>query len=342
MDADRDAPAASMPRVDAVAKVLGRTRYVADERLPPGTLHAAWVGSAVACGRARAANLEAVRALPGVSLVLTHAEMPRLLPHPRAGEPAWFGEDTAPMQDDAVHHVGQPVAIIAAGTPEQAEHAARALRFSYEAEPPVLGFEGEASWPGHFGEIELQVQRGDAAAAFASSPVKVQGTYDNPLNYHAAMELPAAVAAWSGDRLELWVTCRGVMEMRKVVAHAFGLAAEHVRVLCPYVGGAFGSKGWLFHHAVLTAATARIAGRPVRLVLTRGQTFDTQGHRGLTRQAVALGAACDGRLEAIRQDVTAQTSSIARFTELAGAMTPRIYACPALQVTHRLVRANVS
>ena len=342
MSADWDAPAVSMPRVDAMDKVLGRTRYVADERLPPGTLHAAWAGSAVARGRARAINLEAVRMLPGVSLVLTHAEMPRLLPHPRANESAWFGEDTAPMQDDYIHHVGQPLAIVAAGTPEQAEHAARALRFSYEAEPPVLGFDGEASWPEHFGELELQVRRGDAVAAFASSPVKVQHVYDNPLNYHAAMELPAAVAAWSGDRLDLWVTCRGVIEMRKVVAHAFGLAAEHVRVLCPYVGGAFGSKGWLFHHAVLTAAAARVAGRPVRLVLTRGQTFDTQGHRGLTRQTVALGATRDGRLAAIRQDVTAQTSYLARFTELAGAMTPRIYACPAVQVSHRLVRANVS
>lgn len=161
-----------MPRVDAIAKVLGRTRYVADERLPPSTLHAAWVGSAVARGRARAINLDAVRVLPGVALVLTHADMPRLLPHPRADEPAWFGEDTAPMQDDIVHHVGQPIAIVAAETAEQAEHAARALHFSYEAETPVLGLDGEASWPTHFGELELQVQRGDAAAAFESSPVR--------------------------------------------------------------------------------------------------------------------------------------------------------------------------
>ena len=189
-------PGVTMPRVDATQKVLGATRYTSDMPLPPGTLHAAWVGSEVARGRLRTANLDAVRRMPGVSLVLTHRDMPRMAPPPEAGKPAWFGENTAPMQDDRVHYLGQPVAVVVAATPQQADHAARALRITYDTEPPVLGLAGEASMPEAFGaETELQVRRGNAEAVLASAPVGIERTYDTAANHHAPMELPAAVAA---------------------------------------------------------------------------------------------------------------------------------------------------
>lgn len=336
-------PGVTMPRVDATQKVLGATRYTSDMPLPPGTLHAAWVGSEVARGRLRTANLDAVRRMPGVSLVLTHRDMPRMAPPPEAGKPAWFGENTAPMQDDRVHYLGQPVAVVVAATPQQADHAARALRITYDTEPPVLGLAGEASMPEAFGaETELQVGRGNAEAVLASAPVGIERTYDTAANHHAPMELPAAVAAWDGDRLDLWVTSRGVMQMRTVVSHAFGLPAGQVRIVCSFVGGAFGAKGWLFDHALVTAAAARVAGRPVRLVLTREQMFASQGRRAITRQTVALGASQDGQLSAIRHDTTSQTSGIAQFAEKCGALTPQVYAAPALLVSHRITQANVS
>ncbi|MBC7801333.1 MAG: xanthine dehydrogenase family protein molybdopterin-binding subunit [Gemmatimonadaceae bacterium] len=332
----------SMPRVDAVQKVLGATRYTADAPALPGLLHAAWVGSQVARGRIRGANLDSVGRMPGVSMVLTHLTMPRLAPPPEAGKPAWFGENTAPMQDDRVHYLGQPIAVVLAATPEQADHAARALRVTFEAEPPVLGLDGPAAMPELFSDTKLQVTRGAVAAGLANSPVRIEETYDTVANHHAPIELPSAVAAWTGDRLDLWVTSRGVVQMRTVVSHAFGLPDEHVVIRCPFVGGAFGAKGWLFDHALLTAAASRVAGRPVRLVLTREQMFESQGRRAIARQMVALGASREGTLGALRHDSMTQTSEIAMFAEKCGAVTPHLYAVPALQVSHRVSPANVS
>ena len=332
-----------MPRVDAVHKVRGATLYTADETPPPGTLHAAWVGSQVARGSIRTTNFDEIGRMPGVSLVLSHCNMPRLAPPPQTGKPGWFGEATAPMQDAEVRYFGQPVAAVLAGTPEQADHAARAVRIGYDTEPPVLDLAGEQVWLERFGaEIELQVRRGDPAAALAAAAVGVEHGYETAANHHAAMELPAAVAAWEGDRLDLWITTRGVLQMRTVVSHCFGLPDAQVRVLCRFVGGAFGSKGWLYDHALVTAAAARVAGRPVRLVLTREQTFETQGRRPMTRQTVALGASAAGRLNAIRHETTSQTSMVAQFTELAGTVTPQLYAAPALLVSHGITPANVS
>ena len=332
-----------MPRVDAVQKVRGAARYTGDELLPPGTLHAAWVGSTVARGTIRTSNFDEIERMPGVSLVLSHRNMPRLAPPPQTGKPGWFGETMAPMQDDQVQYMGQPVGVVLAATPEQADHAARAVRIGYDAEPPILGLAGEQLRLERFGaEIELQVRRGDPVAAFAAAAVSVAHDYETAANHHATIELAAAVARWEGDRLDLWTTTRGVLQMRTVVAHCFGLPAGQVRVLCRFVGGAFGSKGWLYDHALVTAAAARLAGRPVRLVLTREQAFESQGRRAMTRQFVALGASQAGELGVIRHETVSQTSMLAQFTELAGTVTPQLYAAPALLVSHAIAPAHVS
>ena len=104
----------------------------------------------------------------------------------------------------------------------------------------------------------------------------------------------------------------------------FGLAKNQVRVISPFVGGAFGAKG-LWNHQILAIAAAKLAKRPVRIMMTRAGVYRATGGRAPTEQRVALGADASGRLEAIihngysvKPDIASATrpsaSPLARFT----------------------------
>src|SRR5439155_1742327 len=179
--------------------------------------------------------------------------------------------------------------------------------------------------------------RGDAAKALGGAAVKVEATYRTPVEHHHPVEPAATVAEWRGDALTLHDSSRWVHATRKVVAGVFGLPPDNVRVVAPFVGGAFGSKGFTWQHNLLAAAAAKVVGRPVKLVLTRRQMATLAGHRPETIQTVALGVAKDGRLTALRH---ATTSPVADFAEPCGTLSKHLYPCPAVAVTHRVVRVN--
>ena len=114
-------------------------------------------------------------------------------------------------------------------------------------------------------------------------------------------------------------SAQGIFVVQAALAAAFGLPADHVHVSCPFVGGGFGCKGFVHPHQLLTAAAARVLGRPVQLVLPRGQMFTGCGHQPATRQSVALGAAREGRLTAAEHDsvnAAARADDYAEFGEL--------------------------
>lgn len=120
------------------------------------------------------------------------------------------------------------------------------------------------------------------------------------------------------------------------MASALGLAPELVRVLSPWTGGGFGSKGHVWPHQIIAAMAARAVGGGVRLVLTRAQSFTSHGYQPATRQTVTLGATTDGRLLAIRHASVNQTARYAEYPELAATGTRTAYACPAIETTHRV------
>jgi xanthine dehydrogenase YagR molybdenum-binding subunit len=115
-----------------------------------------------------------------------------------------------------------------------------------------------------------------------------------------------------------------------------------VRIVSPFIGGAFGSKGFTWQHDLLAAVAAKVVGRPVKLVLTRHQMATLAGHRPETIQVLALGAAKDGRLTAVRHATTSTTSPLADFVEPCGTLTKHMYSCPSVAVSHRVVRVNRS
>ena len=208
-------------------------------------------------------------------------------------KPKAAGPDDLPiMQDDRIHWNGQPVAIVLAETQEQADHAQSLIRVAYEEQNPVISLaaaKAKGSEPGVFMGEPLKLKVGDAEAALAAAPHKVDVTYTTPRHHHAPIELHACTLAWEGDTLRIHDASQAVAHEAWTIAQVFGLKEEQVRLTSPFVGGGFGSK-LLWQHQILAAAAAKLAGRPVRIMLSREGVFRIVGGRTLTEQRVALGA----------------------------------------------------
>ena len=232
--------------------------------------------------------------------MLTAADMPRLAPPPVPP----LAHSVIPMQDDRVHYEGQPIALVAARTRAQAQHAASLVRARYAQTQPATGFgSAKAVLPdGPYNLADPDLAVGDVAAGMAAADVTVRQTYRTADRHHSPIEPSATMACWDGEQLSLQDSAQGIFVVQAALAAAFGLPADHVHVSCPFVGGGFGCKGFVHPHQLLTAAAARVLGLPVQLVLTRGQMFTGCGHQPATRQSVALGAARDGRLTAVEHD----------------------------------------
>lgn len=327
-----------LPRVDGRAKVTGAARYAADFNRPDQA-YAVLVSATAGLGRVTGIDSGAVETMPGVIAVITHRNAPRLpyAPHKSYIDPA-IGERLHVLQDDRVRFHGQPVAVVVAETLDQTERAAAALRISYAAERPIVDPADPQALTvvPESGHIEADKARGDADDALAKAPMTVDATYDIARENHNPMEPHATVAAWDGDRLTLWSKSQFVVNEQAEIAAVFGIPAENVQVICPFIGGAFGTVLRTWPHVTLAAMAAQIVARPVKLVLTRKQMFFTTGHRPRTLQRVALGATPDGKLTSVVHEGAGETSRYEQFTEALTAVTPLLYSCPNVRTRYRL------
>src|SRR5262249_6095098 len=165
-------------------------------------------------------------------------------------------------------------------TLEQAEYAATLVRATYEAQPPVTGVEAqlERTFPPQEGlgpnppmGRPADVVRGDPEA-LGKAEVRVGETYTIPIEHHNPMEPHATIAEWDASgRLTLHDKTQWVSNVHEQIASVFGIPQEDVRVVCPFVGGAFGSALRTWSHPIVAALAARVVGRPVKLVLSRRQ-----------------------------------------------------------------------
>jgi hypothetical protein len=172
--------------------------------------------------------------------------------------------------------------------------------------------------------------------------VKVDETYDIARENHNPMEPHATVAAWNGDRLTLWSKSQFVVNEQAEIAAIFGIPVENVQVICPFIGGAFGTSLRTWPHVTLAAMAARQVGRPVKLVLTRKQMFLTTGHRPRTLQRVALGAMSDGKLTGLVHEGSGETSRYEQFIEALTNASSFMYACPNVRTRYRLRPLDIS
>lgn len=331
-----------LARRDGRAKVTGKAPY-AYEAVVDNPAYCFPIQAGIARGRVAAMDTGTAESLDGVLAVLTPWNAERIA--------STVDAEAAVLQHDEVHFHGQLIGAVLAETSEIARQAAELVRVDYEradhdaelrADRDDL-YTPDVAGPG----APATTVAGDVDAAMSSAAATVRQTYTTPREHHCAMEPHATVALWDpaasgSDSLTMWESTQGVHTTRAAVTEAFGLEPEQVRVISPYVGGGFGSKGFLKSNTTLAVMAARaLPGRAVKLALTRQQVFPLTGYRTPTIQQVRLGADREGRLSAVAMDVIEQTSRIKEFTEPAGTAVRSMYAAPNRRTSHRLAALDV-
>jgi len=337
----------STPRVDGAMKVSGKAQYTSDFHFPE-TLYAVPVEATIANGRIVKLDTSAAGKMPGVRAIFHRENIGKMFRSTLGqGMEGICEERRPPFEDDVVRYYGQYIALAVADTFETAKAAADAVRVTYSKEKPNVETHLEAdddpdSVVTTFGMRErVDSQRGDADAAFASAPVKLDQTYVTPAETHNPIELHATTAIWEGSKLTLYDSSQGVVNFRSVLAQMFDLPKENVRVITKFVGSGFGGKLFPWTHCALAAAAARQLGKPVKLVLSRKMMFQTVGHRPRTQQRVRLGATRDGKLVSLQHDYIYHRSMLDAHHEDCGEATPFQYSVPNLRVTFGRARRNV-
>ena len=328
-------------RVDGEAKVLGRARYAYEQDVFQAVyLHP--VQSTVARGTVTDIDVSRAEALDGVLLVLTHLNAPRLADSSDG--------EYAILQDADVAFRGQLVGAVVATSLEVAREAADLVRVTYDERPhdtelrldhPGL-YRPEQVNAGH----ETDTDQGAVEQALASAAVVVDQRYSTPMEHNNPMEPHACIATWdeaAAPKLTLYDSTQQPHGVVAALSGVFGLGKADIRVVSPYVGGGFGSKGLPHAHNVLVVLAAQLLpGRPVKLALTRQQMFSLTGYRTPTLQRVRLGADVDGRIVAVEHDAVEQTSKIKEYAEQTTVATRLMYRGHARRTSHRLVPLDVA
>jgi xanthine dehydrogenase YagR molybdenum-binding subunit len=333
--------------VDGPVKVTGMAQYTSDFHFP-GMLYAVPVEATIANGRVVKLDAAAAEKMPGVRAILHRENIGKIFRSVLGqGFEGIVHERRPAFEDDIVRYYGQYVALAVADTFEIAKAAADMVRVTYAKDKPNVATDLKADdepeeYATTFGTRKrLQSQRGDAEAAFATAPVKLDQTYVTPAETHNPIELHATTAIWDGPMLTLYESSQGVVNLQGVLAQMFGLPGENVRVITKFVGSGFGGKLFPWTHCPLAAAAARQLGKPVKLVISRKMMFQTVGHRPQTQQRVRIGATPDGKLVSLRHDYVYHASVLDGHHEDCGETTPFQYSVPNLRVAFGRARRNI-
>ncbi|UPK30810.1 xanthine dehydrogenase family protein molybdopterin-binding subunit [Bradyrhizobium sp. 195] len=290
-------------RIDGPDKVKGAARFAAEVPME-GLLYAAFVHSTIARGRIAQIDVAAAEAADGVALVMTHRNAPKMALPPPIGLTnlkAAGNNILSVMQDAEIRWNGQTVAVVLARTQEQANFAASLVIVRYEPVAARTEFEAgkaNARTPDSLMIERNRLKKGDADTAFRTAATVVDAVYRTPWESHSPIEPHAATIRWDGDRLIVHDATQMLNGTAGSLAKVFDIKEAQVFVSSPFVGGGFGGKG-LWDHQILGAAAAKLAKRPVRLVLSRASMQRLVGGRSQTEQRVALAADRDGKLTAL-------------------------------------------
>jgi xanthine dehydrogenase YagR molybdenum-binding subunit len=329
-------------RIDGRAKVTGAAKYAAEFKAP-NLAYAAVVTSTISKGRIATIDAGPARSVPGVLDVLTHDNRPKM-----ASTDKGYQDDVAPEQgapfrplyDDAIRFNGQPIAVVVAEDWETARFAASLVQVAYEAQAHKTDLHAEAD--NAFTIEKPEKPRGNAAKALAGAAVRHEASYFIPAEYHNPMELFGATVVWEeGGKLTVYDKTQGVQNVQRYVCGVFGLKDDDVRVMSPFVGGAFGSGLRPQYEVVLTTLAALQLKRAVRLVLTRDQMYGLS-FRPATIERLALGASARGTLEAITHEAIATTSQYEEFSRNDTGWSELLYTCANTKFEHRLAKLDVA
>lgn len=323
--ADQLALGARLSRAEGPLKVTGQARYAIEHKLE-NLAYGVTVQSTRPAGRIVSIDTSAAKALPGVVDVYTPQHSLKLNKPTLYAKGGGATEEFTPLQDDVIRFNGMHIALVVAETFEQAMEAASLLKVKYEDADPILDINDPKAKPQLIDA--MGATWGDATTALASAEVKVDVTYTTSREYNVPLEPHACIASWEDGKITVWEPSQWVGGARSVVSEWLGIAIENVRVISPYVGGGFGSKIGAHPHVGLACAASRQLGRPIKVSLTRPQTFTGLGGRPATRQTLSIGASKDGKISSIVHESWNETAIDEVHVEACNNVTKIMYATP--------------
>jgi len=313
----RDTVGRPAPRQDGFQRARGEAQYTADIQLP-GMLHAAILRSPFARAQIREIDLRMAEKAPGVRGVL--------------------GPGTGPLTDEPAYQ-GAPVAAVAADTDEQARAAMRLIEVEWEQLDPLLDPD-EAVRRNELVEEPNHDERGDIERGLAEADVVVAAEYRTQSVLHNSMETHQSICQWEGDdHLTVYISTQFVWGVRERVAKHFGLPTDHVRVVCRFMGGGFGSKNGPGDYTFVGAELARRTGRPVKAALTRREENLDAGNRNATIQRLRIGARSDGTLTLLDGEFVNSTGWDGWLASTGGPMR-MLYACENVRTVEYAAKLN--
>lgn len=300
----------AVPRVDALDKVLGRALYSEDISFP-NMLYGRVLRAGVPHALIKKIDTSVAEAMNGVACVLTARDIP--------GDNRFglYYQDQYALAQDKVRSVGDPVAVLAAESEEIAREAIRAIRVTYQDLPTVTDLHdalAEGAPKVHEeGNLLLHnsIRKGNIDEGLQIAHAVVENTYRTQVVDHAYLETESGVGRLDErGNLEIWSANQCPYRDRRQVARVLGVGENRVRVVRATTGGAFGGKDDVtveIHIGLLVQAT----GRPVRLVLDREESLQTQNKRHAMEIWTRWGATREGKLCAMEGRVYGDTGAYA-------------------------------
>jgi xanthine dehydrogenase YagR molybdenum-binding subunit len=291
--------------VDGYELVSGRAVYPSDVALP-GMLHSAVLRSPHPNCVVKSIDTSMAERMPGVQAVLTGSSP--------GADLVWSyqGDVKGRLFESRCRYEGEAIAAVAAETAYQAGDALKAVKLEFEVLPAMVD-ELKALQAGaplvHEGGNRVKpperYQRGDVERGFAEADVILEQAYRTECEIHTPLERHGCVAKWERGRLTLWQSTQGVYRVQSQAASILGMPLSKVRVIGRYMGGGFGSKLAADKETIIAALLAKKTGRPVKLFLSREETFIAAGNRPPANMRLKAGVKKDGTLTALDFTCTA-------------------------------------
>ncbi|MBM3302155.1 MAG: molybdopterin-dependent oxidoreductase, partial [Deltaproteobacteria bacterium] len=304
----------SLPRVNALGLVLGETRF-ADDFVSEGLIHLKILRSTKHHAFIRSIRTDAAVRMPGVVRVFTAKDIPGTN---RIGP---LLKDQHVLADEKVRFIGDPIALIAAETEEQAEAGLEKIEVEYEELEPVftpeMGLRPDAPRIHEKGNVLIRriVSKGDVEKGFKEADLVVERTYTTSWIEHAYLE-PDAGFGYVDEkgRIVLFVSTQNVFYHQEEISAILGLGPDQVRVIQSATGGGFGSKNDVSVHCLLGLAAFHLR-RPVKLVYTHEEVFTATTKRHPLRIHYKTGVTREGKLTAIELRILGDTGPYASAGE---------------------------
>ena len=296
---------------DAWDKVTGKVRYAGDHQ-PEGALHLAVARSREPHAELKGIDTSAAKAAPGVVGVWTSADIPgQVLLGPRI-------KDEPALCFDRVRRVGDPLALVAAETLEQAQAAAELIKPDFNTLPGVFTPEDsmEPGAPVVNGEsnlvFERNLVRGRGAAALEDCDIVIERTYRTQMMEHAYLEPEAGLSWWEGDVLVVKLPTKHAHLDQTMLSLILAMPPERLRIICATIGGYFGDKQGL-SPGYYCAMAAYFTGRPASMTYSREESFQVSTKRHPMIITMTTGADKEGRLKAVKAEILSDTGCYASY-----------------------------